>query len=94
MEHLQQRLDALKQQEANLLMQLDEVRVLIQAYENTLNKMTKESADSVITSWSLTGAGLLVGYIHQALGLLVLVASLAYTLWKWRRDWLRDKNAN
>jgi hypothetical protein len=28
MEHLQQRLDALKQQEANLLMQLDEVRVL------------------------------------------------------------------
>ncbi len=43
--------------------------------------MTKESADSVITSWSLTGAGLLVGYVHQALGLLVLVASLAYTLW-------------
>jgi chaperonin cofactor prefoldin len=38
MEHLQNRLDALKQQEANLLMQLDEVRVLIQAYENTINK--------------------------------------------------------
>jgi hypothetical protein len=54
--------------------------------------MTKESADSVITSWSLTGAGLLVSYAHQALGLLVLVASLAYTLWKWRRDWLKDKN--
>jgi hypothetical protein len=38
MEHLQQRLDALKQQEANLLMQLDEVRVLVSAYENTINK--------------------------------------------------------
>jgi hypothetical protein len=38
MEHLKQRLDALKQQEANLLMQLDEVRVLVSAYENTLNK--------------------------------------------------------
>jgi hypothetical protein len=38
MEHLTQRLEALKQQEANLLMQLDEVRVLIQAYENTINK--------------------------------------------------------
>jgi hypothetical protein len=37
MEHLTQRLEALKQQEANILMQLDEVRVLIQAYENTLN---------------------------------------------------------
>jgi hypothetical protein len=54
--------------------------------------MTKESADSVITSWSLTGAGLLVGYVHQIMGLAVLMASLAYTLWKWRRDWLRDKN--
>jgi hypothetical protein len=41
MEHLQQRLDALKQQEANLLMQLDEVRVLVSAYENTLNKDDK-----------------------------------------------------
>ena len=37
MEHLQQRLDAFKQQEANLLMQLEDIRVLIQAYENTLN---------------------------------------------------------
>jgi hypothetical protein len=54
--------------------------------------MTKESADSVITSWSLTGAGLLVGYVHQVLGLAVLMASLAYTLWKWRRDYLKEKN--
>jgi hypothetical protein len=54
--------------------------------------MTKESADSVITSWSLTGAGLLVGYVHQIMGLAVLMASLAYTLWKWRRDWLKEKN--
>ena len=36
MEHLQQRLEQLKQQEASLLMQLDEVKVLINAYENTL----------------------------------------------------------
>lgn len=54
--------------------------------------MTRESADSVITSWSLTGAGLLVGYVHQIMGLAVLTASLAYTLWKWRRDWLKEKN--
>ena len=59
-----------------------------------LTKMTKESADSVITSWSLTGTGLLVSYVHQALGLAVLVISLAYTLWKWRRDYLKDKGAN
>ena len=41
MEQLQQRLDALKQQEANLLMQLDEVRVLVSAYENTLKENDK-----------------------------------------------------
>ena len=59
-----------------------------------LTKMTKESVDSVVTSWSLTGTGLLISYVHQAFGLLVLVASLGYTLWKWRRDYLKDKGAN
>ena len=39
MEHLQQRLEQLKQQEASLLMQLDEVKVLINAYENTLKPL-------------------------------------------------------
>jgi hypothetical protein len=38
MEQLQQRLEQLKQQEANLLMQLDEIKVLINAYENTLKE--------------------------------------------------------
>ena len=36
MEQLQQRLEQLKQQEAALLLQLDEVRVLINAYENAI----------------------------------------------------------
>jgi len=36
MEHLTQRLEQLKQQESALIMQLDELRVLIQAYQNTL----------------------------------------------------------
>jgi len=38
MEHLQQRLEQLQQQEAGLLMQLDEIKVLINAYENTLKE--------------------------------------------------------
>jgi hypothetical protein len=38
MEQLQQRLEQLKQQEAALLMQLDEVKVLINAYENTIKE--------------------------------------------------------
>lgn len=36
MEHLQQRLEQLKSQESGLLMQIDELRVLISAYENTI----------------------------------------------------------
>jgi hypothetical protein len=40
MEHLQQRLEQLKQQEANLLMQLDELKVLINAYETTIKEKT------------------------------------------------------
>jgi hypothetical protein len=47
MEQLQQRLEQLKQQEASLLMQLDEVKVLINAYENTLKPIT--TSDSEIT---------------------------------------------
>jgi prefoldin subunit 5 len=47
MEQLQQRLVQLKQQEASLLMQLDEVKVLINAYENTLKTLdTSDEASS------------------------------------------------
>jgi hypothetical protein len=42
MEHLQQRLEQLKAQESSLLMQLDEVRVLISAYENTIKEKEEE----------------------------------------------------
>ena len=42
MEHLQQRLEQLKQQEAGLLMQLDEIKVLINAYENTIKEKAQE----------------------------------------------------
>lgn len=40
-ETLKSRLEALKQQEANTLMQLDELRVLIKAYENTISENDK-----------------------------------------------------
>lgn len=41
MENLQARLDQLKAQEAQVLMQLDELRVLIAAYENTIKENDK-----------------------------------------------------
>lgn len=41
MENLQARLEQLKAQEAQVLMQLDEIRVLISAYENTIKENDK-----------------------------------------------------
>lgn len=40
-EVLEARLSALKQEEVNLLMKVDEIRVLIQAYENTISQDDK-----------------------------------------------------
>jgi hypothetical protein len=41
MDHLRERLVQLQQREQVLLMELDEVRVLIQAYNNTLEGKTE-----------------------------------------------------
>jgi hypothetical protein len=43
MENLQARLEQLRQQEGQILMQLDEVRVLINAYENTIKQKEEEA---------------------------------------------------
>jgi len=42
MENLKARLEQLKGQEVQILMQLDEVRVLINAYSNTIEEKEKE----------------------------------------------------
>lgn len=46
MENLQQRLEQLRQQEGGILMQLDEVRVLINAYENTIKQKEEEQGEA------------------------------------------------
>ena len=43
MENLQARLEQLRQQEGQIIMQLDEVRVLINAYENTIKQKEEEA---------------------------------------------------
>ena len=45
MENLKIRLEQLQQQEAQILMQLDEVRVLINAYSNTIEEKEKEVSE-------------------------------------------------
>jgi hypothetical protein len=48
--------------------------------------MRQESAEAVATTWSLTTGGVLLAQLHSILGLVVLVSSLAYTIWRWNRD--------
>lgn len=37
---------------------------------------------------------ILVSNLQLALGLALMSANLGYTLWKWRRDYIKEKNAN
>jgi hypothetical protein len=43
MSHLQQRLEQLQAQEANLVLQLDEVRFLIVGYQNTIKQQEEKT---------------------------------------------------
>jgi hypothetical protein len=54
--------------------------------------MKNESAQHIVTTWSMTTASILIAQISQIIGLVAMVASLAYTIWRWRRDYLKDKN--
>tara|TARA_R110000803_G_scaffold38234_1_gene82575 strand:- start:295 stop:459 length:165 start_codon:yes stop_codon:yes gene_type:complete len=49
MENLKSRLEQLKGQEAQILMQLDEVRVLMNAYSNTIEEKEKEDKQTPST---------------------------------------------
>lgn len=45
-----------------------------------------DSTEAIATTWSLTAGGMLLAQLHAILGVVVLVASLSYTLWRWYRD--------
>jgi hypothetical protein len=45
-----------------------------------------DSTEAIATTWSLTAGGVLLAQLHAILGVVVLVSSLAYTIWRWHRD--------
>jgi len=55
--------------------------------------MKNESAQHIVATWSMTTASILIAQISQIVGLIAMIASLAYTIWRWRRDYLKDKNS-
>jgi hypothetical protein len=54
--------------------------------------MKNESAQHIVATWSMTTASILIAQISQIIGLVAMVASLSYTIWRWRRDYLKGKN--
>ena len=48
--------------------------------------MKADSSSAVATSWSLAVGGLTIAEVHQIAGMLVMLTSFVYTLWRWNRD--------
>ena len=53
--------------------------------------MKHDSTSAVATSWSLAVGGLTIAEVHQIAGMLVMLTSFVYTLWRWNRDIKNDR---
>ena len=53
--------------------------------------MKTDSTSAVATSWSLAVGGLTIAEVHQIAGMLVMLTSFVYTLWRWNRDIKNDR---
>jgi hypothetical protein len=53
--------------------------------------MKHDSTSAVATSWSLAVGGLTIAEVHQIAGMVVMLTSFVYTLWRWNRDIKNDK---
>lgn len=76
---MKERIEQLKAQEAQLQMQLDEVRFLIQGYENTLkaNEQTDKKIDKALPYWV---EHILIAWIIQLATLLLTQSLILGTL--------------
>jgi hypothetical protein len=53
--------------------------------------MKADSSSAVATSWSLAVGGLTIAEVHQIAGMVVMLTSFIYTLWRWNRDIKNDR---
>jgi hypothetical protein len=57
--------------------------------------MSDEGIHETARIWLMSLLSILVSNLQLALGLVLMLANLGYTLWKWRRDYVNEKrNAN
>jgi hypothetical protein len=53
--------------------------------------MTDHSVHDTVKLWLFSLLSLIISNAQLALGLVLMLANLGYTLWKWRRDYLKEK---
>ena len=53
--------------------------------------MSENGIHDTAKVWLMSLISLLVSNAQLALGLVLMGANLGYTLWKWRRDYLKEK---
>jgi hypothetical protein len=57
--------------------------------------MSDQGIHETARIWLMSLLSILVSNLQLALGLVLMLANLGYTLWKWRRDYVNEKrNAN
>jgi len=53
--------------------------------------MTDHSVHDTVKLWLFSLLSLIISNAQLALGLVLMLANLGYTLWKWRRDYVNEK---
>jgi hypothetical protein len=53
--------------------------------------MSDHSINDTVKVWLMSLLSLIISNAQLALGLALMLANLGYTIWKWRRDYLKEK---
>lgn len=53
--------------------------------------MTEDGVHETAKVWLVSLLSILVSNLQLALGCTLMAANIGYTVWKWRRDYLKEK---
>ena len=56
-----------------------------------LGQMSESGIHDTAKVWLFSVLSLIISNAQLAIGLVLMLANLGYTLWKWRRDYLKEK---
>lgn len=56
--------------------------------------MSEDGIHETARLWLMSLLSILVSNLQLALGLTLMAVNIGYTAWKWRRDYIKEKNAD